>query len=327
MSHHAKNDHHSYTQDILRAQIQALEQLTQKIGESFFEAAQRIISMPSGARLIFSGLGKAGFIGMKLSASFASIGVPSFFIHPSEAVHGDLGRIAPLDIVFLISNSGETYEVVRMVPLVKQQNCSIIALTSRPESHLGQKSDLVISLPTVPEAGPHALAPTTSTLLMLAAGDALFSLVAREKKTSKEKFAQYHPGGLIGRSLMPVVDLMRTGDSHCVVKSNIKCREVLHRITSTKGRPGAASIIDDSGILVGIFTDGDLRRLLEKDLNFLDAPVNTVMSKNPKSVSTTSLAEEALQIMTQYQIDQVVVIDESKKPVGLLDIQDVVRPS
>ena len=310
---------------VLENEAQALLGFSRSLDANFDRAVEIIAGLKAQGRVIIVGIGKTGFIGMKISASFASIGVPSFFLHPAEAVHGDLGRLSASDVVVLLSNSGETPEVLRIVPSLRKIGVHIIAVTGAAESFLGRRSDVVIACGKFEEAGLLGLAPTTSTTVMLAVGDALVMAVLAQRPISREEFALYHPGGALGRTLMLVSEIMRSGDEHCMVPEGMLVREVLNRITSTKGRPGAASIVDAQGRLAGVFTDGDLRRLLNDKTDFLDLPVSRFMTRTPKFVRPGALAEEALKVMSEHKIDQVIVLAEDKTPVGMVDIQDLVQ--
>ncbi|MCB0353835.1 MAG: KpsF/GutQ family sugar-phosphate isomerase [Bdellovibrionales bacterium] len=308
---------------LLRLQSEALLRCSEGLSADYNRAVELVLQIPESGRLIVSGMGKAGFVAMKISATFASTGVPSFFLHPAEAVHGDLGRFHERDSVIVLSNSGETEEVIRMLPYIKRVGCPIIAITGNLTSTLASHSDVYLNIGKVLEAGPLGLAPTTSTTLMLALGDALAMSVLEERKFTPEDFAKFHPGGNLGRSLMQVSELMRTGDRQCVVASGTPSRDVLHAITATAGRPGAAAIVDNSGRLVGVFTDGDLRRCLEKEPKFLDQPIDLFMGTSPKTIQPESLIQEALRQMTHLKIDQLIVVNDQHHPIGLVDIQDL----
>lgn len=314
----------SYAKEILELEAAGILTLRENIGEDFCRAVNLILELPTHGRIIVSGMGKAGFIAMKISATFASTGIPSFFLHPAEAAHGDLGRYARHDLALILSNSGETEEILRTLPHIKKMGCPVISLTSSSDSNLAKFSDVVLNIGKTPEAGPLGIAPTTSTAVMLALGDALAMTVLKMKKLSKEDLAFYHPGGSIGRALMQVKEVMRSGAEHCIVNEDTVTREVIRRITETKGRPGAASIVNQAGKLCGIFTDGDLRRCLAQNKDFLDLPISALMGKSPKVISANKLAQEVLNIMSSYKIDQVIVVDESGSPCGMVDIQDLV---
>jgi arabinose-5-phosphate isomerase len=268
-------------------------------------------------------MGKAGFVAQKISATLSSIGFPSFYLHPAEAVHGDLGRFTSNDLALLLSNSGETSELVRLLPTLKERGSHIISITSSRGSTLGKHSDIVIETGRFPEAGPLGLAPTTSTTVMMSLGDALAMALVNRRGFTKEEFAAFHPGGDLGRSLMLVSDIMRTGDSCCVVHESVETKKALHLITETKGRPGAASIVNDAGTIVGVFTDGNLRRCLERDTEFLQKPIGELCSRTPITITPDRLAQEAARIIQERKIDQLMVVDERNTPVGLIDIQDL----
>lgn len=311
-----------YGRSILRAEIEALNHVTSLLDSRFARAVDLISDAVPGSRIVVSGMGKAGFVAMKLSATLASIGFPSFFLHPADAVHGDLGRFSQNDIALLLSHSGETPEITRLLPTVKHFGASIISITSSASSTLGCHSDIVIETGKIPEAGPLGLAPTTSTTVMMVVGDALAMTLVKRRGFTREEFARFHPGGDLGRSLMTVTEIMRSGDAHCVVNSSMLTKDVLHAMTKTRGRPGAAAVVDDNQILIGVFTDGDLRRCLAENTAFLKNPISQVASMSPKTVSANRLATEAARIISELHIDQIIVVDDAHHPIGLIDIQD-----
>jgi arabinose-5-phosphate isomerase len=202
--------------------------------------------------------------------------------------------------------------------------CPIISLTAQGGSNLARYSDITLTIGKLREAGPLGLAPTTTTTTMLALGDALAMAVLNQKDFTKEQFAFFHPGGEIGRSLLTVQEVMRTGEENCIVHENVRVREMLHSITNTKGRPGAASVVHSDGTLAGVYTDGQLRRDLEQGADFLDFPASKVMTAKPKTILPDKLADEAMRLMSEFKIDQLIVVDEANKPIGLIDIQDLV---
>lgn len=317
----------AYGRVLVEQEARAVMDVAQILGESFEHAVKLILGLSSHGHVITSGIGKGGFIAMKISATLASIGVPSFFLHPAEAVHGDIGRFTKSDLALILSNSGETAEILAMLPGIKRIGCPIISMTAENRSSLAKHSDVNLAIGKHAEAGPLGLAPTTSTLVMLALGDALAMTVLKEKGLTNEEYAFYHPGGALGRSLMTVKDIMRTGEALCTVTADTLCKEVLHQITLTKGRPGAALITGTSGELSGIFTDGDLRRCLESGSTFLERPVSEYMGKAPKSIHSNKLVSEASKILSEHKIDQLAVVDARNKPIGLIDIQDVLSIS
>jgi len=271
-----------------------------------------------------TGMGKAGIIGQKLSATLSSTGTPSLFLHSAEAIHGDLGRVTKDDVVIILSNSGETEEIKKLLPLLKKIGTKIIAITGNIKSLLGRYSDAVLNTGVKKEACPLGLAPTASTTAMLAMADALAVCLLDLKGFKEKDFAFYHPGGLLGRKLLlKVEDIMRKGDANPIVREEVKISEVLFRIT--RARAGSASVINKNKKLTGIFTDGDLRRHLEKDLNLAKRQVKDAMTKNPIAVSPQMLAVEASRILQEKKIDELPVVDKNKRPVGLLDIQDLLK--
>ena len=315
-----------YAKNIMLEEAKAVEALANELTTSFSNAVDLISEVSSGCgHIIVSGMGKAGFVGMKISATLASVGIPSFFLNPAEAAHGDLGRYTKHDLALIFSFSGETEEVLRVLPLIRHLKCPIISVTASPESNLAKASDVVLTLGNVKEAGPLGLAPTTSTTMMLALGDALAMTLVKVKGFSKEEFAFFHSGGSLGRALKPVSAIMRCDDMHCVVNKSEITRHVLEMMTATKGRPGEATVVDDDGKLFGVFTDGNFRRCLTEKMDFLDKPISEVATRQPKTVKITDYASDALQLMGTYKIDQVIVINEENEPVGLIDIQDLIE--
>jgi arabinose-5-phosphate isomerase len=318
-----EEDDVAYGRSIIREELVALAQVADLLDGRFAKAVEAILSAHAGSRIVISGMGKAGFVGMKLSATLSSIGFPSFFVHPADAIHGDLGRFTKNDIALLLSNSGETGEVLRLLPMLKQFGSRIIAITRSASSTLAQHSDITVEIGNFPEAGPLGLAPTTSTTVMMAVGDALAMTLVKRRGFTREEFAAFHPGGDLGRSLMLVSEIMRDDGSHCVVHESTITKKALHAITETKGRPGACAVVNDAGTLVGVFTDGNLRRCLDKEPDFLNLPIGTICSRDPITIRPNQLAHEACRIIQERQIDQLIVVNEQRIPVGLIDIQDL----
>ncbi|RIL09516.1 MAG: KpsF/GutQ family sugar-phosphate isomerase [Proteobacteria bacterium] len=308
----------------LQQEAQVIAGLSERLNQSFEEVVLLIGGMPSGAKLITTGMGKAGIIAARIASSFSSIGMPSFFLHPSEALHGDIGRVDSDDVVLIFSNSGNTAELSRLIPILKRRAKAVISILGSADSQVGSLSDHVIDYGLVKELGDFGGLPTVSLTAMNCIGNALLVAAAQQRGFSRERFAEFHPGGSLGRALLPVSEVMRKGELHCKVSQELPVKEVIHRITATKRRPGAASIVDGEGKLAGIFTDGDLRRCLEKGSAFLDLPVSEVMGRHPKIVNQRALSDEALRLMNEFQIDQVVVVDEEQCPVGMVDIQDLI---
>jgi arabinose-5-phosphate isomerase len=291
------------------------------IDESFVAAARRIARLRG--RVVVTGIGKAGFIAQKVSATLASTGTPSLYLHPTDALHGDLGRITADDLLLAFSHSGETEELVRLLGPVKRLGAFVLAVTGERDSSLGREADLVLEMGHYEEAG-HGLAPTTSTTVMLGFGDALAIAVLHLRGFSEEDFHQNHPAGALGRRLMRVEDVMRRGERVPLVKPTATLREVISVMSKTPGRPGAALVVGPKARLSGIFTDGDLRRLLEENQQLdLSIRVRDVMGRSPKTVRAQERLSEAVRLLREYRIDQVAVVDDAGAPVGLLDVQDL----
>ena len=308
--------------EVLTIESGAIASLKPRIGKSFKNALGIILK--SKGRVVVSGMGKTGIIAQKFSATLASTGTPSLFLHSAEAVHGDLGKVTAEDVVIILSNSGQGDEIRQLLPLLKKIGSRIIALTGNLRSLLAQHSDVVLDVSVKKEACPLGLAPTASTTATLAMADALAVCLLEAKGFKERDFAFYHPGGLLGRRLLlRVEDLMRKGSANPIVREDKKISEIL--VTITKCRAGSASVVGKSGVLSGIFTDGDLRRHLEIDPNLLKRRVKEVMTKNPVTVRHDMLAAEAMRILKEKRIDEVPVVDAQKRPVGLLDVQDILK--
>jgi arabinose-5-phosphate isomerase len=306
---------------VIRLEAEAILSIGPLLDESFDRCIDKI--MTCRGRVVLSGIGKAGLIGNKISATLASTGTPSFFLHPAEAFHGDLGRVTKEDVVILMSNSGESNEVTGLIDPLRRIGPYLVAMTGNPESSLGRGCDVILNCGRLPEACPMGLAPTTSTAALLALGDALAMVLIQERKFDTESYARFHPGGALGRQLMRTQEIMRTGDSMTVVVSGSSARETLIAMNSTKGRPGAAMIIDQAGRLIGFFTDGDLARNLQRDVGFLNEPVDRVMVRTPTTITADRLASEAFRILREGRFDQLPVVDDEHRPVGLVDVQDL----
>jgi arabinose-5-phosphate isomerase len=307
---------------VLRIERDALAMLEKRIDAEFDNVVNAMYKVKG--RIIVTGMGKPGFIAQKISATLSSTGTPSLYLHPAEALHGDIGRVTKDDMVLALSNSGETEEIIKFLPILKKIGARLIAMTGRTKSTLAKFSDNVIDVSVGREACPLGLAPTTSTTAMLAMGDAL-AVALLEKKGFKEKdFAFFHPGGILGkRLLLKVEDIMRKGNDNPIVRDNIKVKKVL--VSITKARAGSASVVDAKGKLLGIFTDGDLRRHLETESDLINKPVGEVMTKNPVSIKRERLAAEAFDILRSKKIDEIPVVDDKGRPVGLLDVQDLLK--
>jgi len=308
--------------NVLDIEARAISDLKKNINADFVRAAQIILH--SKGRVVVTGVGKTGIIGQKLSATLSSTGTPSLFLHSAEAIHGDLGRVTHDDTVIILSYSGESEEIKKLLPVLKKIGSKIISITGNPKSLMARYSDVVLNTRVAKEACPLGLAPTASTTAMLAMSDALAVCLLELKGFKEKDFAFFHPGGTLGRKLLlKVEDIMRKGSANPVVKEDKKVSEVLVKIT--QGRAGSASVVGKSGVLSGIFTDGDLRRHLELDPNLAARKVKDVMTKSPTVVHPDMLAAEAMRIMREKKIDEVPVVDKNHKPVGLLDVQDLLK--
>ena len=308
---------------VLQIEAEAILRLIPRLNETFDRAVALLLGCKG--RVVVTGMGKAGLIGQKISATLASTGTPSLWMHPAEAVHGDVGRVTKDDVLIALSNSGETPELTQLLPILKQIGSLLIALTGNVRSGLAKHSDVVLDVSVTREACSLNLAPTASTTAMLAMGDALAVVVAERRGFKERDFALFHPGGQLGRRLLlRVRDLMRTGEHNPVMPQGATVKDVLLAIT--RARAGCASIVDGRGRLVGIFTDGDLRRHLEDTPNLATVTVHTVMTPHPKTIEPDRLAAEALRILREHRIDELVVVDGSRRrPVGLLDVQDLLK--
>jgi arabinose-5-phosphate isomerase len=310
----------AFAREVIAGEVRAIEGLAERIGASFRAAVDMLYQCPG--RVIVTGIGKAGIVGQKISATLASTGTPSYSIHPVEAVHGDLGRVVEGDVVLALSNSGET-EVVELLPAVKRMGVKIIAVTGNSQSTLAAHADIVLELGMIEEPCPLGLAPSASTTAMLALGDALALTVARRRNFDKERYALYHPGGELGRKLLKVEEVMRGLDQCASVQGDATVVEALAKVDSVPGRAGAVVVTGPDGRLLGIFTDGDLRRRVREDTGFLNKPIRSVMTANPKCVRVGSLAQEAAKILKDHRIDELPVVDAEHRLCGMLDVQDL----
>lgn len=311
--------------EIIRRESQAVARLADELGEEFTTAAEMIYSCLGS--VVVTGVGKAGIIGRKVSATLASTGTPSHFLHAAEAVHGDLGRLRDNDIAIVLSQSGESNEIVRLIALLKKLGVRMIAITGNKNSPLAQHSEVVLWLGNLEEVCPLGLAPSTSTTCMLALGDALALTVMKARNFRTEDYARYHPGGALGRKLVTVEQaaLFSRGESLPQAPDNYTVRAALEKAEShTAMRHGCIMLVDSNGKLSGLLTDGDLRRgMKEKGIQIQNIPVREIMTHNPRVVRPDTLAGEAMAIFHKYRIDEIPVVDEAGKPVGLIDVQDV----
>jgi len=310
-----------YGREVILAEARTLQLVAERLDSAFCEAIDAI--QRCRGRVVVTGMGKAGIVGRKISATLASTGTPSLYLHPADAVHGDLGRVSPGDLVLALSNSGESDEIKALLPHVRRiEDVTIAAVTGKPESTLAKHSDIVIDMGEIAEACPLGLAPTASTTAILAIGDALALCVLKRRKFTKEQYALYHPAGALAYKLMKVSDVMRKGDRNVCVAPGVPVGEVISRMTRV--RAGAACVVNADDSLLGIFTDGDLRRQLEAHQNILDLPVAQVMTKGPRvKVCCSDLAADGARLLRENQFDEAPVIDRDGRCVGILDIQDL----
>jgi arabinose-5-phosphate isomerase len=309
--------------EIVRTEGQTLLALADRLGEEFCHAVALLAS--TRASVIVSGMGKAGLIGQKIAATFASTGTRSHFLHPSEAIHGDLGRLHADDVALVLSFSGKTEEIVRILPALRDLNVPIIAVTGQPDSALAKQAAITLDLGAIREACPLGLAPTASTTAMLALGDALALVLSRIRGFSSEDFARFHPGGSLGQKLARVEDVMRPLAQCRVALMTQTLRETLVGQSRPGRRTGAIMIVDASGMLVGIFTDSDLARLLEANRDAaIDGPLADVMTESPAMIARGELLSIACELLSRRKISELPVVDQAGKPVGLIDITDVV---
>jgi arabinose-5-phosphate isomerase len=308
-----------YGRTVVAAEARAIAAL--RLDDGFAEAVRWILDCKG--RVVVTGMGKPGFVAQKISATLASTGTPSLFVHPAEAAHGDLGRIARDDVLIALSNSGETEEILRLLPALKKIGARIVAVTRDRSNTLARGSDLVLAIGDVEEACPMGLAPTASTAVLLAVGDALAMATLASRPFDREEYALFHPGGKLGRGLMKVHELMRGAEANPLVREDQPLAAAVAVMTQTPGRPGATAVVDAAGKLVGIFTDGDLRRLVERGEADFTRPVSSVMGRNPRTIRPDALVVDAAHVLRQARIDQVPVVDDDGRPIGLLDVQDL----
>ncbi|MEM9019521.1 MAG: KpsF/GutQ family sugar-phosphate isomerase [Planctomycetota bacterium] len=316
-----------FAQQVLDAERDAIGHIA--IDPRFDDAVDLLLETEGS--LVVSGLGKSGLIGAKLSATFASTGTPSHFLHPVEALHGDLGRVRAGDAVLLLSYGGGTEEVLTLAMLLKQDNVPTIALVGRAASELGRLATIALPVGDVTEACPHNLAPTASTTAMLSLGDALALTVMRQRNFSADDFHKFHPGGGLGRQLTPVVQAMRFRCGQnlqpIALGTNVKDAYAIAEQTAKDSglrRPGALIVVDGGGALAGLVTDGDLRSaLIDEGADAWLGPIDAMMTADPTTLPHDALVRDAVKIVRQYRFDEVPIVDDSGKPVGLIDVQDL----
>ncbi|KWN06534.1 arabinose 5-phosphate isomerase KdsD [Burkholderia ubonensis] len=306
--------------DVLDIEANAVRALSDQLDGDFVKAVALLLGC--GGRVVVSGIGKSGHIARKIAATLASTGTPAFFVHPAEASHGDLGMVTADDVFIGISYSGESEELVAILPLVKRIGAKLIAITGRAESSLGQLADVNLNAAVAKEACPLNLAPTASTTAALALGDALAVAVLDARGFGSEDFARSHPGGALGRRLLTYVrDVMRTGDEIPSVGLDATLSDALFQITAK--RLGMTAVVGADGKVAGIFTDGDLRRVLERDGDFRRLPIVDVMTRQPRTIGPDHLAVEAVELMERHRINQMLVVDADGALIGALNMHDL----
>jgi arabinose-5-phosphate isomerase len=309
--------------DVIKQEAEALLDLMGRLDSHFCDAVDALCDCQGSVAV--TGIGKAGLIGQKIAATLSSTGTRSHFLHPSEAVHGDLGCLHSEDTLLALSNSGETEEVCRLLPTMRQMEIPVIAMTGKRSSQLGSQAAITLELGRIREAGTHGLAPSTSTTAMLALGDALALVVSRAKGFTPRQFAVFHPGGSLGKKLTRVRDVMRVGGELRTAREHETVRDVFARASKPGRRTGAVIVIDAEDRLAGIFTDTDLVRLLEQRREAdLDRPVGAVMTIQPLSVDVDSNLADAIEVLSQRKVSELPITDKHGRPVGVIDITDVV---
>ncbi len=308
--------------ETLTIESQAIDAAAGRLGDSFVQAVR--LALQCSGRLVVTGMGKSGHVGRKIAATLASTGTPAMFVHPAEASHGDLGMITRDDLVLAISNSGESEELTAILPLIKRMGVPLLAMTGRPDSSLGRHADVVLDAGVEKEACPHNLAPTASTTVQLALGDAFAVALLSARGFRPDDFARSHPGGALGRKLLTLVsDVMRPNEQTPRVGLQASLSEMMREI-SAKGL-GATAVVDAAGLAVGIFTDGDLRRLIEAGTDLRSVTAAAVMHPKPRSVRPDALAVEAAQLMETHSINSLLVVDADGQLCGALNSNDLMR--
>lgn len=321
MEHPMSFDYLASARRTLDVEVQALQKLTGDLDQQFSQACELILD--TQGRVIVTGMGKSGHIGTKIAATLASTGTPAFFVHPGEASHGDMGMITSDDVVIALSNSGSSGEVVAILPLIARMGATLIGVSSNPDSPLGRASHAHLLVAAEREACPLNLAPTASTTAALAMGDALAVALLEARGFTAEDFAFSHPGGALGRKLlMKVDDLMHTGDALPCVNADVNLRDALMEVT--RGGLGITAVVDTQRQLLGVFTDGDLRRALDADLDLKNTPVSDAMTPGGKRIAPGTLAAEAAHIMQTARVNAVVVTDQDQ-PLGILNMHDLMK--
>lgn len=327
-------DERAFLAAVLRDEAAAVAQLADRVGPEFHQALDIIEHCTkAGGTVLVSGLGKSGLVGAKISATLASLGIPSHSVHPAEAAHGDLGRFRSTDAVLALSYSGETDEVVNLCAILRQDNIPVIAITRGENgdhipSSLERLATVTLAIGEMDEAGDgHYAAPTCSTAATLAIGDAIALAAARRRQFTNEDFAKRHPGGSLGGLLRPITEVLRfrADDNLPTIADDVTVSQALDRAAQIGRRPGAILLVEPkTGTLTGIFTDGDLRRLVLRDTKDLDRPVRDVMTKSPHTLSSAALVKDAVKMVREFRQDEIPVVDDQGRPVGILDVQDLI---
>ncbi len=322
-----QGDELAFARKALEAEARAVELAAQRLDDDFLHAVDLLErTVRRKGVIVVSGMGKSGLIGQKIAATLASLGAPAQSVHPAEAAHGDLGRIRPEDALLALSHSGETPEVVALAQTLAQDGLTVVAITARRDSALGRCAEATLEVGEVAEACPLSLAPTSSTTAALALGDALALTLSRRLGFTADDFAKRHPGGLLGETLRPVVEALRfvVGRNLPVVDERLSVGEALAQADSAGRRPGALIAVDSEGRLSGVFTDGDLRRLVLRDPQALARPLGEVMTRSPRTLPHTARLQDAVALIREQRQDEIPIVDDQSRPVGLLDVQDLI---
>jgi arabinose-5-phosphate isomerase len=309
--------------DVLNIEAKGIVSLIDRLDDSFVRAVDLLHAC--GGKVVVTGMGKSGLIGRKIAATFSSTGTSAFFLHAGEGVHGDLGMIMEGDLILAVSNSGETEEILKLLPHFKLHSLKMIIMTGKPDSTLGKAGDVVLNVAVKEEACPLGLAPTASTTAALAMGDALAVVLLEQKGFREQDFAMRHPGGILGKKLLlRVEDLMHKGDQLPLVTQETPMKDAIFEITSK--RLGVTGVVDVQGKLVGVITDGDLRRGLESRGNIFSLKAKDLMTRNPKTIAAERLAAEAVAVMEQYPITSLFVLENGgRKPLGVIHLHDLIK--
>ena len=309
--------------EVLKIEARGIDALGARLDDSFLRAVELLYECRG--KVVITGMGKSGIISRKIAATLASTGTPSFFLHAGEGIHGDLGMVMRGDVIVAVSNSGETEEILKLLPHIKFNGLKLIVMTGKLDSTLAKAGDVVLNVGVSEEACPLGLAPTASTTAALAMGDALAVVLLEKKEFREQDFALRHPGGILGRRLiLKVKDLMKMGDEIPLVREETPMKEALFEITSK--RLGVTGVVDGEGRLVGVITDGDLRRGLEKKGDIFGLKAAELMTRGPKAIAAEMLAAEAVAVMEQFPITSLFILDQqSKKPIGVIHLHDIIK--